>query len=159
MVGYFHTLLLLSGCVFVIRCANIGTPTGGDKDKLPPRLLYSEPPNYTTNFKEDEIYIYFDEYVTLDQKAKSIVISPYIKDVFIRPKTIAREHIYIRFESENLDTNATYTFNFGSSLKDFNEGNVLKGLQYVFSTGDKIDSLQVHTKVRDILESKRSKMC
>ncbi len=42
---------------------------------------------------------------------------------------------------EDLDSNQTYSLNFGKSVVDNNEGNPYTGLRYVFSTGDHIDSL------------------
>ena len=139
--------------VFSVQCARIGIPSGGSKDTAPPRFLYADPPNYTTHFDHDEVYIYFDEYITLDRKARSIVVSPFLEKVFIRPKTVARDHVYISFDEVRLDSATTYTFNFGSALKDFNEGNPLKGFRYVFSTGDRIDSLEIKIKARSLLES------
>src|SRR5258705_6973448 len=37
--------------------------------------------------------------------------------------------------------------NFGNSIKDYNEGNVIKEFTYIFSTGNYIDSLELHGKV------------
>ena len=54
---FFIGLFLI--CI-LIGCANRGTPTGGDKDTEPPVILKSEPENFSTNFKGDEINIYFD---------------------------------------------------------------------------------------------------
>ena len=48
----------------------------------------------------------------------------------------------IKFE-EALKDSTTYTFNFGSAIKDLHEGNKLLNFEYVFSTGDVLDSLSV----------------
>src|SRR5690606_28211602 len=50
---------------------------------------------------------------------------------------------------DTLKENTTYTFNFGQSIIDNNEGNPLSYFTYVFSTGDYIDSLTVSGVVKD----------
>ena len=47
-------LLLVLG-----SCANIGIPEGGAKDVEPPKLVESEPANFTTNFDAQNIVITF----------------------------------------------------------------------------------------------------
>ncbi len=42
---------------------------------------------------------------------------------------------------DTLLENQTYALNFGSALRDNNEGNPLYSMRYVFSTGDEIDSM------------------
>ena len=53
-----------------------------------------------------------------------------------------------------LRENATYIINFGQTVKDLTEGNVVKDLRFVFSTGDYIDSLEVKGSIVDALEGK-----
>ncbi len=48
----------------------------------------------------------------------------------------------IRLKNE-LSPNTTYTINFGNAISDLNEGNPLPDFEFVFSTGDEIDSLSV----------------
>ncbi|MBK5273012.1 MAG: Ig-like domain-containing protein, partial [Bacteroidia bacterium] len=44
---------------------------------------------------------------------------------------------------DTLESNTTYSLNFGKAIKDVNEGNVMKDFTYIFSTGPYIDSLQL----------------
>jgi hypothetical protein len=46
-----------------------------------------------------------------------------------------------------LEPNTTYTFNFGNAIKDINEGNLLPGFSYTFSTGPAFDTLSLSGKV------------
>ena len=69
----FVTLLI---CALFVQCARRGSPTGGPKDETPPVLLRAEPPQETVSFKEDEIRIYFDEYIKLEKLRAQLVISP-----------------------------------------------------------------------------------
>ncbi|MEO5582402.1 MAG: Ig-like domain-containing protein, partial [Saprospiraceae bacterium] len=45
----------------------------------------------------------------------------------------------------------TYTINFGKSIKDLTEGNIVKDLRFVFSTGEIIDTGKINGKVYDAL--------
>ncbi len=48
---------------------------------------------------------------------------------------------------DSLESNTTYSINFRNAIKDFSEGNILKGFTYIFSTGQYIDSLEITGKV------------
>lgn len=135
----------------VVSCARQGAPTGGPKDTVPPSVdtLYSTR-NYSTRFRPSKIELRFDEWVTLSDAASQIVVSPPLAkrpEVVLRGKTVT-----LTFDpSEQLRDSATYTINFGTSVKDLHEGNPVKDLRFVFSTGDLIDSLRVSGKVADAL--------
>lgn len=136
------------------NCANRGTPSGGDKDIVPPKITKSKPENYTTNFKGNEILIYFDEYIKIKNLTKQLIISPPMKNMpEITPLGSASKFIKIRI-FDTLQPNTTYAFNFGNSIVDNNEGNPFTYYTYVFSTGNQIDSLEVKGAVSDALKSK-----
>jgi len=50
---------------------------------------------------------------------------------------------------DTLLPNTTYSFNFGESIADNNEGNALNQFKYIFSTGPYIDSLTLGGKIKD----------
>ncbi|GAA4233012.1 Ig-like domain-containing protein [Postechiella marina] len=132
-----------------INCANKGTPQGGEKDIDPPVILSSTPENYSTNFKGNEIKIYFDEYVKIKDLNKQLIISPPMKtQPEITPLSTASKYITIKIY-DTLQPNTTYAFNFGNSIQDNNEGNPFSYYRYVLSTGDYIDSLNVQGQVVD----------
>ena len=132
-------VLLFFAVAFLSRCASIGTPTGGPKDTLPPRVLAVMPEDGKTDFKSKSIYIEFDEFVQLKDQQKEIYISPAMgkKPLF----TLRGRGIYIQIKDDSLLPETTYAIEFGSAVADNNEGNPLHGLRYVFSTGSSIDSL------------------
>jgi uncharacterized protein (DUF2141 family) len=66
----------------------------------------------------------------------------------ITPQGSANKYVEITLK-DTLKENTTYTFNFGQSIIDNNEGNPSSNLTYVFSTGDYIDSLTVSGVVKD----------
>lgn len=137
-----------------INCANRGTPQGGEKDITPPKILKSEPENYSINFSGKTIKIYFDEYIKIKDIQKQLIISPPMKtQPEITPLGGASKFITIKI-FDTLQPNTTYAFNFGNSISDNNEGNPFPYYRYVFSTGDYIDSLTVKGQIFDALNRK-----
>jgi len=135
-------------------CARVGRPSGGDKDTIPPQLISSQPPHATVNFKGKELILNFDEYVSINNPVKNILISPPLDNLpSIKPSGIASKKFKIIFNEELLPK-TTYLINFGESIVDFNEGNKLNNLQLVFSTGPQIDSLKLKGKIQPVYFSK-----
>ena len=133
------------------NCAKRGTITGGLKDTLAPNLRISFPENFNTQFKGDEIKLVFDEYIKLTNLSKQLIISPPMEREPLILPTTATKFLTIKLK-DTLKPNTTYSFNFGQSIADNNEGNALNQFKYVFSTGDYIDSLSLSGKVRDAYE-------
>src|SRR5699024_8030280 len=127
-------------------CASIQQPTGGPRDTIPPVIVEELPENLSTNFSAEEIEITFDEYVKLENEFSEISISP---EMQARPTFKIKKKSLIITLPDSLETNTTYTINFGNALVDFNESNKLRNYYYVFSTGNEIDSLTVSGNVKD----------
>ncbi len=143
------TLMLL---VLVIGCAKKGSITGGPKDETPPVFIKATPPDFSTNFNSDEIRIYFDEYITLKDAQKQIIISPPMDPKpTITPLGGASKFIKVKFLDTLLE-NTTYSINFGESVVDNNESNPNSFYRYVFSTGDFLDSLSIKGTVADAIQ-------
>ncbi len=130
-------------------CANTtGAPTGGDKDTIPPYLYAASP---ATNVRRVPLtgarFVFsFDEYVTI-KKASNITLSPPVKAGSVKSK-LRGKSVVVTIE-DTLRPNATYTIEFTDAIADNNEGNMFPGYTYVFSTGDRIDSMMVTGVVRD----------
>ena len=149
-------LYLLGGMLLLLwaACARVGSPTGGEQDKTPPKVVKTIPPNESVNFTGNRIRIYFDEFVTLRDIRKQLIISPplaYFPE--ITPSGNASKYINIKI-LDTLRPNTTYTFNFGKSIQDNNEGNPLSFYTYTFSTGNTIDSLTLNGSIKDALRPK-----
>jgi len=140
--------ILLLTLLVMIGCAKRGTITGGLKDTIAPVLKMSFPKNFNTNFKGNEIKLVFDENIKLKNLNKQLVISPPMKNEPIITPTSASKFITIKIK-DTLQPNTTYSFNFGQSIADNNEGNPFNQFKYVFSTGDYIDSLSLGGKIKD----------
>ncbi len=143
-----RNLLLFLVVIVSSSCAKRGSITGGSKDTLSPILKISFPKNYSTNFKGNEIKLTFDEYVKLKDLNKQLIISPPMKYEPLILPTNASKYISIKI-NDTLQPNTTYSFNFGQSITDNNEGNPYNQFKYVFSTGNHIDSLTLSGSVKD----------
>ena len=130
-------VLLFLGAFFS-RCAHIMTPDGGPKDTIPPVIIALNPDNFTTNFKANKVYIEFNEYVQIKDQNKEMCTSPAMKKM---PLVATRGKGIVITIRDTLKENTTYAIDFGSAIRDNNEGNPLNAMRYVFSTGDKVDSL------------------
>lgn len=135
------------------RCANVVSPTGGPKDKVPPIVLQSAPENKSTNFNNKEIHITFDEYVTLNNPNANIMISPPMEQ--IPEYKLSGKSLIIKFKGP-LKSDVTYSINFGEAIKDLHEGNIFKDYSFTFSTGDVIDTLTLKGKVLQAADHKPS---
>ncbi len=137
--GLFYVLSIMGS-----SCAQIGSPTGGPRDTIPPVLLNSNPPNGTLHFKGNKIVLTFDEYVQLNDLQKNLLVAPTPKinpNVDYKLKTVT---IKLR---DTLQPNTTYNIQLGNSIQDINENNPFHDYSYVFSTGSYIDSLRFHGNV------------
>ncbi|MCF6279280.1 MAG: Ig-like domain-containing protein [Flavobacteriaceae bacterium] len=156
----FRFLYLIYGAIILLifdSCARRGRPTGGEKDKDAPILISAEPDHKSTNFYTKKIRINFNEYIKLKDINKQLVISPPMENQpIITPVGSASKFINIKI-LDTLKENTTYTFNFGNSVEDNNEGNPLEQFKYVFSTGSYIDSLSISGTVADAFNKKADK--
>jgi len=139
-----NILLGFAISAFIYSCANQGYPTGGPIDNTPPKVMETQPENFALNFKGGKIEIFFDEFVKLEKISENFVISPPLKKT---PNVkLKGRSIYVKLEEE-LKENTTYTLDFGTGIVDNNEGNPLGNYQFVFSTGENIDSLSIKGKI------------
>lgn len=129
--------LILALAVFLVSCGQQVAPTGGPKDSIPPKLVMAIPEVNAKNFKSDRITLYFDEYITLDNPFEKITYSPIPK---INPNANGKLRAVTIKIKDTLEPNTTYSIDFGESIKDVNEGNILKNFNYAFSTGTYIDT-------------------
>jgi Bacterial Ig-like domain len=147
-----HPLLYCTAAIIAIYfifitgtgCAQIGSPTGGPRDSIPPELVSAIPKLLNTNFKGNKIILNFNEYVDVQDVQNNLLVSPLPK---INPTIDFKFKIVTIKLKDSLLDNTTYTINFGNAIRDNNEGNPFKNFSYVFSTGKTIDSLQIRGSV------------
>lgn len=126
--------------MLLAACASIGRPEGGDRDELPPVFVRSNPAPGTLNFDGNRINIFFDENIKMEDVVNKVVVSPVQK----QPPSISAngKRLTVEFR-DTLVNDATYTIDFSDAIRDLNEGNILDGFAFDFSTGDTRDSLVI----------------
>ena len=136
IVGFLVAVTAL----IVTGCARMGSPDGGWYDETPPRVIGANPAEGAVNVKAKQFYVDFNEFIKIENASENVIVSP--------PQTEAPEiksqgkRISIKLV-DSLKANTTYTIDFSSSISDNNEGNPLGNYTYTFSTGDRIDTLEV----------------
>jgi uncharacterized protein (DUF2141 family) len=146
--AYFLGIIVL----VLVSCARRGRPEGGPKDFDKPIMVRSDPDFKSLHFDEDEIRLYFDEFVKLKDVNSQLIVSPPLKyPLLISPQGTPSKRISIQFR-DTLQENTTYSFNFGQSIQDNTEGNILENFKFIVSTGDYIDSLFVGGRIKDAYE-------
>ncbi|MCX7743284.1 MAG: Ig-like domain-containing protein [Flavobacteriales bacterium] len=142
-----HYLYLFIGVMVLSwSCANIIPLEGGPKDTSPPKVLKVVPDTFKTRFTGNKISLFFDEFVTVKNANKEVFVSPPMKQ---KPELILRGKLVDVIFRDSLLANTTYIIQFGKAIADNNEGNVMDGYSYVFSTGDALDSLTLKFEVLD----------
>lgn len=147
---HFHFIffMIIGAICFIYGCAAMKSPEGGPRDTTPPKVLKMTPENLTTNFTANKIIIEFDEYIKLTNEFKEFSISPELEKIPELRAKLKKLEISL---PDTLEKNTTYTLNFGKSIVDLNEGNVLKNFSYAFSTGPTLDSLSISGTVTNAL--------
>ena len=134
--------------IFYTSCANIGSPTGGLKDSIPPVVVKTVPELRGTNFNGSDVRITFDEYIVPDEITDKLVISPPQKKkplIKMKGKTLIIEF------TQALRKESTYSLDFKDAVADNNEKNPIDNLRFSFSTGSSFDSLRVAGYVKSAI--------
>ena len=154
----FFFLVFIS--LLLASCARVGSPVGGAKDSIPPQVIGSNIDSPRVNVPRDirELRIDFDEYITLKDINKQLIISPPLKQITkMLPSGMGNKFLLIKW-ADTLKENTTYNFNFGNAIVDNNEGNPLGYYNFAFSTGPKIDSLYISGELKSLLNEKDKKV-
>jgi len=135
----------LAYLIFTTSCANPGMPTGGPKDSIPPVVVRTVPEFEAKGYRGKAVNLTFSEYIQSGDVSKSLVVSPPLRKppvVKMKSKTLILDF------GDNLKPGSTYSLDFRNSVKDNNEGNVLRDLRFAFSNGPELDTLTLGGYVR-----------
>ncbi len=146
-----NSLFILGLMLVFFSCANIGNPSGGPEDTTPPMLDQKESTrNFQTNFKKQKIKLVFDEFVELKDIFNQVIVTPPLQKRWKLTKKL--KTITFEFDKDEvLRDSATYIINFGEAIRDYNAGNPVSDLRFVFSTGSFIDSMEVSGLIVDAI--------
>jgi hypothetical protein len=130
--------LVLSGCAQVVPL------TGGSKDDVAPRIIAQNPQQGSTYTICSAITLEFDEFIKLRDPESTVSMSPSVGELQIAQ---SKRKVTVSW-NEPLAKNTTYILQLNGTIRDVNEGND-SIMQFVFSTGEHIDSAFTEGKVID----------
>ncbi len=148
---FLVNLGLLALLVALSACARQGYPSGGPKDSKAPVSLGTSPVNESRNFTARQFYIQFDEYVVLKNAEQNVIVSPPMDP---KPEFTTKGRGVLVKIKDTLQSGTTYLFQFKEAIADFTEGNLLPSFEYVFSTGETMDTMMLAGRVEDALSGK-----
>ena len=134
-ITLFNLLLLT-----IFSCARMGSPDGGWYDETPPKILGTSPANGSDDVNSKKVTILFNEFVKLDNPTEKVVVSP--PQLEAPEVKVSGKRITVALQ-DTLKPNTTYTIDFSDAITDNNEGNPLGNYTYSFSTGNRIDTMEV----------------
>lgn len=140
--------VILGPLLLTHSCASVKeAPTGGDKDTIPPYITNITPLPGTVGVPLEGVkFVFtFNEYVTI-KTSTNIFLSPPLRKP--AKSKLKGKSLIVSFE-EPFEPNTTYTISFTDAIADNNEGNMFAGYTYVFSTGEKIDSMMLTGTILD----------
>ena len=118
----------------------MGNPDGGWYDDTPPRVVSASPAEGATGITAKKVIINFSEFIKLENANEKVIISP---PQLEQPDIKAAGKRIIVELKDTLKEQTTYTIDFSDAITDTNEGNPMGNYTYSFSTGDRIDTLEV----------------
>ena len=147
-IRFSHLWLVLVFVIVIVNvvssCAKMGNPDGGWYDETPPQVIGAEPEDKGINVNSRKIKILFNEFIKIENATDNVIVSPpQLEQPEIKA---AGKRILIELK-DSLKSNTTYTIDFSDAISDNNEGNPLGNFTYSFSTGDRIDTLEVSGNV------------
>lgn len=149
---FLYISLVITGVWFMgSGCANVGSPTGGPKDTIPPQVVIMYPKAGSLNVKNDLIRLEFNEYVNLKDFQSQLIITPRTDSKY---KTKVNKNVVELQFDKPFNDSTTYTFNFREGIVDLTEGNAAKNVYLAFSTGSFLDSLKIRGNVETALTGK-----
>lgn len=145
--NYFYFCFLLMISIVLTNCAQELNPTGGERDKIPPKVVKTNPENETVNYTGQVLKFTFDEPIQKPDIKKDIFISPFVN----RPKVTVSDNgkrMTLNLQ-EDLRSQTTYVITL-NGIKDLRERNQIEEpYTLAFSTGDQLDSLELQGVIED----------
>lgn len=141
-----YVVVAMVSALFVVACANIGTPDGGPYDETPPVIVNTTPKYGAVRSNARKIVLEFDENIKIDNASEKVIVSP---PQIEQPEINASgKRITVQLV-DSVKHGVTYTIDFADAIEDNNEGNPMGNYAFTFSTGDSIDTMEVSGYVLD----------
>lgn len=135
-------------CVLIwfYGCATPMAPSGGEPDRIGPKVVSTTPESGTVNFEGDEVEFVFDQFVDRNSFRQNISIEPDLGIEF--EVDFGRKRATVLFNSP-LPDNTTVAVRVGSDVTDTNRNKMGVPVDLALSTGPVLDNGKVVAKVID----------
>lgn len=145
--------LFLGFLLFLVGCAEIVPLTGGPSDNRAalPVDGTQNPEQGALHVNQNELHVKFNEFFTLNDPINTAVMNPNAGKLEV---TSNKRDLSIKWDGP-LQPNTTYIIQLNGTIRDLNEKNDTIH-QFVFSTGDQIDSLKINGLITDGFTNKPS---
>ena len=137
MIRFVHIAALIS----MLSCAVQSKPEGGPKDEMPPEIITQQPVAGELNYTEGEAWVTFDEYIQGNSLRGNIISSPPLENIEFE---VRGKKLTLNWNAKQHIKETTYRISLGDQIGDLNENNKVQNLEFVWSTGSSIDSMQIN---------------
>ena len=138
LIYFLAVFILLTGCAVQSK------PQGGPRDETPPNIVSQSPEMGALQFNGSEATVVFDEYIQARELRSTMVATPPLEGLEAEVKG---KRLLVRWEEQELRAQTTYRITFGEAIGDLNENNTYSNLEFVWSTGEYVDSLQLNLSI------------
>jgi len=124
--------------LFVLNCAEVAAPPGGEEDRLAPTVIQTSPANGSINVSPGrEITFWFSEGIVRPTATRPVFISP---RQAAPPKLKWKTDRLIVTLAKVFDSNLTYVVTLSAEITDWRRNKMDSTVTIAFSTGEIIDS-------------------
>ncbi|MBS3742541.1 MAG: Ig-like domain-containing protein [Candidatus Cloacimonetes bacterium] len=134
-----NILIVIIILSLILSCGKDKPPTGGPEDTTAPKIVDTEPANFTTNFSNDKVEFTFSEQIDLDSFKRAFNIYPLVDSL---DYSWSPEKITVKFE-ENLHPDTLYRITISTECSDLRNNALKTPYTLTFSTGNKIPDFQI----------------
>jgi hypothetical protein len=139
-------LLSVIASISLFGCAVQSQPEGGPRDLTPPVLLEQFPALGTLHFSGNKATMLFDEYIQTSDLKAALTSSPELPGLTFT--TQGKRLVFDWDEAVQMRDNTTYRISLGEGVGDLNENNKASNLEFVWSTGNDLDSMSLNGVVQ-----------
>jgi len=139
-------LILAAASVLMLTyCATPTQPTGGPRDQEGPQIVKTEPETGTVNFSGKTVVLHFDEFVNRQSLPQALKLQPNLGIEY--DLDWGRKSVAVKLRRK-LPDSTTAILTIGTDLKDMNGNKLSNPVQVAVSSGPRIDSGKLLTRLR-----------
>jgi Big-like domain-containing protein len=139
---------LCAALMCIVSCAQVGTPSGGLVDKIPPRVVNTVPRDSSVNMSDTRvIHVRFSERINMGTIENALFISPY-PDPYPELSWSSGDRLLSIEMQNSLDTARTYVITIGTAAKDQHGVSMARAHTFAFATGSELDRCRIRGTIK-----------